>query len=225
MLILLDTANIEDIKKGIEYYPIAGVTTNPTIVSKEKTDFLKLVKDIKNVIGDNRCLHVQALGMKAEDIVEEALYLNKILGENIYIKIPVIPEGIKAMKILHEKGIKITATAVITPQQGLIAAMSGASFIAPYVNRIDNISGNGINVVKEISQLLKIHGLNSKILAASFKNVEQVHKASLAGAQSVTIPLNILENLLYHPLTDSSVDNFIKDWENVYGEGKRTNNL
>lgn len=225
MMILLDTANIEDIKKGIEYYPISGVTTNPTIIAKEKTDFLRLVKDIKSIVGNNRSLHVQTLGLKAEDIIKEGLYLTETLGENVYIKVPVIPEGIKAMKTLHEKGVKITATAVLTPQQGLIAAKAGASFIAPYVNRIDNISGNGINVVSEIAKLIEIHNLNSKILAASFRNVEQVHKSSLAGAQSVTIPLNILEDVIYHPLTDSSVEGFVKDWETVYGEGKRTNNL
>lgn len=220
MLYLLDTANLEDIKKGVEYYPITGITTNPTIISKENVDFLQLIREIQSIIGKDRSIHVQTLGMEAKDIVKEGLYLREILGENLYVKVPVIPEGVKAIKILHEENINITATAVITPQQALMASRAGATFIAPYVNRIDNISGNGINVVCEISKLIKIHGLSSKILAASFKNVEQVHKASLAGAEAATLPLNILESLLYHPLTDSSVAKFVQDWENVYGEGK-----
>lgn len=225
MMILLDTANLEDIKKGIEYYPVSGVTTNPTIIAKEKTNFLDLVKEIRSIIGYESSLHVQTLGMEAKDIVEEALFLNDLLGDNTYVKVPVIPEGIKAMKKLHKEGVKITATAILTPQQALMAAKAGASFLAPYVNRLDNISGNGINVVREIVQLLEIHKLDAKVLAASFRNVEQVHKSSLAGAQSITAPLSIIEDLLYHPLTELSVENFIKDWETVYGQGIKTIDL
>ena len=114
MLILLDTANIEYIRKGIEYYPIDGVTTNPSIISKENKDFLPLLKEIRKIIGKDKALHVQALGTNAEDIIEEALYINDKIGGNLYVKIPVINEGIKAMKILSDKNIKITATAVFT---------------------------------------------------------------------------------------------------------------
>ncbi|WP_416198310.1 MAG: fructose-6-phosphate aldolase [Sporanaerobacter sp.] len=225
MLILLDTANIEHIKKGIEYYPIDGVTTNPSIISKENKDFLPLLKEIREIIGKDKALHVQALGTKAEDIIEEALYINDKIGGNLYIKIPVITEGIKAMKILSDKKINITATAVFTPLQALMAAKSGAFFVAPYVNRLDNISGNGIKVVSDISELFKIHNLNTKILAASFKNVEQVYNASLAGSHAATVPFNLIEDMLYHPLTNKSVDKFIDDWENVYGKNKRINHI
>ncbi|SHH87118.1 fructose-6-phosphate aldolase [Sporanaerobacter acetigenes] len=225
MLILLDTANIEYIRKGIEYYPIDGVTTNPSIISKENKDFLPLLKEIRKIIGKDKALHIQALGTNAEDIIEEALYINDKIGGNLYVKIPVINEGIKAMKILSDKNIKITATAVFTPLQALMAAKSGASFVAPYVNRLDNISGNGIKVVSDISKLFKIHNLDTKILAASFKNVEQVYNASLVGSHAATVPFNLIEDMLYHPLTNKSVDKFIDDWENIYGKNKKINHV
>lgn len=225
MLYLLDTANLESIEKAYNFYPMDGVTTNPTIISKENKSFLDILKDIRKIIGTESMLHVQAVSTDAEKIVEEAEYLNTAIGGNLYIKIPVIPEGIKAMKILKEKGIKITATAIFTAQQALMAAKAGAEFVAPYVNRIDNISGDGVMVVDEIMQLFKHYNLDSKILAASFKNVQQVHSVSLTGAQSVTVNAEILDKLLEHPLTDWSIDQFIKDWDNVYGEGQLTLNV
>lgn len=222
MLYLLDTANLEQIKKAFDFYPMSGVTTNPTIISKENRSFLEILKDIRKIIGNDKMLHVQAVSTKAEEIVKEAEYLNKTIGGNLYVKVPVIPEGIKAMKILKEKGIKITATAIFTAEQALMAAIAGAEFVAPYVNRIDNISGNGVNVVNEIIQLFDIHNINAKVLAASFKNVQQVHEVALCGAQSSTINAEIMDKLLEHPLTDWSVDQFIKDWESVYGKDKST---
>lgn len=222
MLYLIDTANLEAIKKAYNFYPMSGVTTNPTIIAKEKTNFISLLKSIREIIGEEAMLHTQAVGTTAEEIVKEAEYLNEVIGGNFYIKIPVIPEGIKAMKILKKKGIKITATAIFTAQQALMAALAGAEFVAPYVNRIDNISGDGVNVVAEIVQLFELYGLDAKVVAASFKNVQQVHSCSLSGAQAVTVNPEILDKMLEHPLTDWSVDQFIKDWESVYGEGKLT---
>ncbi|WP_296970452.1 fructose-6-phosphate aldolase [Tepidanaerobacter sp. EBM-38] len=218
MLIFLDTADINSIKKGIEYYPIAGVTTNPTIIARENKDYVELLKDIGGVIGKDKMLHIQVLGTTAENIVKEANFIKDSIGGNIYIKIPVIKEGIKAIKILKKKGFNITATAIFTPQQALVAALAGADFVAPYVNRLDNISGDGVNVIREIKKLFDIYKLNTKILAASFKNVEQVHKSSLEGAHAVTLSLEVLENLLYHPLTDSSIKTFIEDWETTYNQ-------
>lgn len=222
MQYLLDTADLESIKRAYDILPMSGVTTNPTIISKEKKDFLQILKDIRNIIGDDSMLHAQVLGTKAEQMVEEADYLNECIGGNLYVKIPVTPEGIKAMKILKSKNMKITATAVITPQQALIAAIAGAEYVAPYVNRIDNISGNGVRVVSEIVELFKIHSIDAKVLAASFKNVQQVHSIALCGSQSATINPEIMEKLLDHPLTDWSVNQFISDWESVYGKGKTT---
>jgi Transaldolase len=217
---MLDTADVNKIRKAYDLYPISGVTTNPTIISKEKSEFIKILKDIREVIGADTMLHVQALGIKAEDIIKEAEYLNKTIGGNLYIKIPVIPEGIKAMKLLKQRGVKITATAIFTADQALMAAMAGADYVAPYVNRIDNISGDGVGVVAEIREMFDIYGLDSKILAASFKNVQQVHNVALAGGHSVTVNPEIMDALLAHPLTDWSINQFINDWGTVYGKDK-----
>jgi len=222
VFILLDTANLDEIKRGMDYYPIEGVTTNPSIIAREKTNFLQLISAIRETIGPDRMLHVQTVGLVSEDIVAEGSYLNELLGENFYVKIPVIPEGIKAMKILKNKGIKTTATAIFTPQQVVMATRAGASYAAPYINRIDNILGDGIRVVEDISKIIETHKLDIKILGASFKNVEQVHKACLAGAHSVTMPMDILEGLVKHPLTSASVTKFKVEWEAVYGD-KLTN--
>lgn len=220
MLYLLDTANVEEIKRAFDLYPMSGVTTNPTIISKEKRSFLEILKEIRAAIGEDKMLHVQSISTKAEEIVKEAEYLKETIGGNFYIKIPVIPEGIKAIKILKAKGMNITATAIFTADQALMAARAGADFVAPYVNRIDNISGNGVGVVEEIVHLFDIYAIDSKVLAASFKNVQQVHDVSLAGAQSITVGSEIMDGLLSHPLTEWSVDQFTKDWSGVYGEGK-----
>ncbi|MBN1066706.1 fructose-6-phosphate aldolase [Clostridium botulinum] len=218
MIYILDTANLQEIKRAYEFYPMEGVTTNPSIISKEKGDFIKILKNIREIIGNDSMLHAQVLSLKAEDMIEEAKYIAEQVGGNIYIKIPVTPDGIKAIKILSKEGYKITATAIFTAQQALIAAKAGAYFVAPYVNRIDNISGNGVEVVGEIIELLEFNNLNTKVLAASFKNVQQVNDVALRGCQSVTVGSDIMDKLIEHPLTELSVKQFINDWENVYNK-------
>lgn len=222
MQYLLDTANLEAIKKAYDLYPMEGVTTNPTIISKEDKAFLSILKDIRKIIGEASMLHVQALGTTAEEMVKEAEYLEKTIGGSLYIKIPVIPEGIKAIKMLKQRGIKTTATAIFTAQQALMAAQAGACYVAPYVNRIDNIAGDGTIVVEEIVRLFELYNIDTKVLAASFKNVQQVHGVSLTGAHAVTVNSLILDKIIYHPLTDWSVDQFTNDWESIYGKGKLT---
>jgi fructose-6-phosphate aldolase 2 len=225
MNILLDTAQVDFIKSVNEQYPIAGVTTNPTILAKEKRPYIDILQEIISIIGSEKMLHVQALSTHAKEIVKEAQYVNKVLTGNVYIKIPVIPEGFKAMMILREMDIKVTATAVATPLQALMAAKSGASFVAPYVNRLDNISGNGAQVVTDIAKIFNTHTIKTQVIAASFKNVEQVQKVCLAGAHAVTVGEDVFTNLVQHPLTDWSVTKFIEDWESVYGKGAILGNL
>lgn len=221
MLYLLDTANIDDIKRAWDIYPLAGVTTNPTLLAKEGGDFRARLRAIREVIGE-AALHVQAVSGEAAGIVAEAEYLAGAFGGELYVKIPVNAEGLKAIKLLRGRAIKTTATAVFTPQQALLAAVAGAAFVAPYVNRLDNICGDGPRVVGEIVRLLQVHGLSTRVLAASFKNAEQVHAVSLTGSQAATVSPDILELLLYHPLTDAGVERFCRDWEAVYGPGKTT---
>lgn len=220
MLYLLDSASISDIEKAFEYFPMSGVTTNPTIVSQENRPFFDIMRDIRSVIGEDMMLHVQVVGEDRDHILRDAETLRNKVGGNIYIKVPVTLEGFKAMKELKKRGFKVTATAVYTPAQALLAANCGADFTAPYVNRIDNISGMGVSVVSMITKLFEVHSLPTRVLAASFKNVQQIHEVSLAGCQSVTVPPDLMWRIAEHPLTDMSVDLFTRDWARVYGDGK-----
>lgn len=216
MQYLLDTANVENIRKAFDSYPIDGVTTNPTIISKEKTDYAVLLKQIRGILGKDGMFHIQTTKIETEDIIKEAIALKEYINGNFYVKIPTFEPGIKAMKILKKMGFKITATAIFTQQQALIAARAGADYVAPYVNRLDNISSDGVGVVADITSLIKNYDLKAKVLAASFKNVEQVHRISLVGAHAVTVQLELLETMIYHPLTDAAIIEFAKDWRRRY---------
>ena len=218
MLYILDTANLEAIRHCNEYYPLAGVTTNPSIISKEKADFWTLVTSIREIIGEEKMLHVQTIQKKAEGIVEEAKLLRERLGENFYIKIPISEEGLKATMMLKKIGINVTVTAIFTPAQALLAAMAGADFVAPYANRLDNIIADGCAVVAEIVKQFEQYGLKCKVLAASFRNAEQVHKCSSVGCHSVTVSADILRKVITHPMTDAAIADFDKDWASVYGD-------
>lgn len=218
MLYIIDDADIEKIRQCVEFYPVDGVTTNPTIISKQKTDFPELIRSLREVIGKDRMLHIQTTAEKAEDIIKEARMLQEFVGGDFYIKIPISPEGLKATMYLSKNGIKVTSTAIFTQQQALIAAKAGASFVAPYVNRLDNIVSDGVHVVEEVVELFKLHNINSKVLAASFKTVEQIHKIAMTGCHSITINPELYEKLIYHPMTLYAIDDFEKDWETVYGD-------
>ena len=218
MIYILDTADLAAIKHCNEFYPLAGVTTNPSIIAKAKTDFWPLVENIRAIIGKDKMLHVQTTETKAEAIVEEAKLLQERLGGEFYVKIPIGEEGLKATMMLKEIGIKVTMTAIFTPAQALMAAMAGASFVAPYVNRLDNILGDGCEVVAEIVNQLENYGSDCKVLAASFKNAEQVHKCASYGCHSVTVTDDIMKLLISHPMTDAAIAGFEKDWKGVYSE-------
>lgn len=218
MLYIVDTANIEKIRHSIEFFPVAGVTTNPTIISREHTDFLGLVGEIKNIIGPDRMFHIQVTGDTADQMIREATALRNVIGDNLYVKVPISEEGLKATIALHRDGFHITETAIFTQQQALMAAVAGADFVAPYVNRLDNIISDGVNVVSEIVTMFRQYELKTKVLAASFKTAEQVHKISMVGGHAVTVNPEILDALLYHPLTMYAIDDFKADWESVYGK-------
>ena len=218
MLYILDTANLDAIRHCNEYYPLAGVTTNPSIISKENTEFWTLVTSIREIIGPDKMLHVQTTQKTAEGIVEEAKLLRERLGANFYVKIPISEEGLKATMMLKKMGINVTVTAIFTPAQALLAAMAGADFVAPYANRLDNIIADGCAVVAEIVKQFEQYGLKCKVLAASFRNAEQVHKCSSVGCHSVTVSADILRKVISHPMTDAAIADFEKDWASVYGD-------
>lgn len=223
MIYMLDTADLNSIQELIKFFPIEGITTNPTIVAKSGVKNLKeLYSDIRKSIGEKRSLHIQALGDTSETIVEEAKLISNLYGENTYIKIPVMKEGIRAMLEIKKQKISvgITATGIMSAQQALMAAQAGANFVAPYVNRSDNHNEDGIKLVSEIARLLSINELNCQILGASFKNIKQVHDTMLAGATSVTVDPELFQRIIYHSITDWSIDTFKSDWIKAFGENK-----
>lgn len=220
MLYLLDTADVQAIRHCNEFYPIEGVTTNPSIVARARTDFWKLVKEIREIIGNDKMLHVQTRGEKAEDIIAEALMLKEKIGGNFYVKIPIGEEGLKATMALKKMGINVTVTAIFSPTQALMAARAGADFVAPYVNRMDNVCGDGAKVVEDIVKVFAVNGICTKVLAASFKNIEQIHKCALVGCHSATVTDEALLSLISHPMTDNALARFDADWKDVYGENK-----
>lgn len=216
MIYMLDTANLQDIERLIDIFPIDGVTTNPTIVARAGKPVKSLVREIRAIIGNDRMLHVQTISEHSDAIVREALLLRELAEGNFYAKIPANAQGIKAIRILKMKGLNVTATAIFTPQQGLVAARAGADFIAPYVNRLDNISSHGIDVVSDLVCLIEKYKLDTKVLAASFKNVDQIYRVSMAGSHAVTIEPGLFENMVSHPLLDMSVRDFINDGTPYY---------
>lgn len=218
MKYLIDSGDIKAIEHISEYYPIEGVTTNPSLVAKEKTEFLPLIKKIRSIIGEDAVLHVQATAKTAEGIVEEARGLKKTVGGRLYIKIPINEEGLKATAKLKEEGIGVTMTAIFTSQQALIAARAGADFVAPYVNRLDNINADGVGTVAEIAELFDTYALDCQVLAASFKNVKQISETALVGAQCATIAPELFKQAISHPMTDNAIAGFDRDWASVYGE-------
>ncbi|PAD70418.1 fructose-6-phosphate aldolase [Bacillus sp. 7586-K] len=218
MQLVIDSANIEKINKLIEFFPIDGVTTNPSIIVNEKKPYLPLLKEIRTVIGDKKELFVQVISKNATDMVEEAKYICETLSGNIIIKVPVTMEGIKTIKLLKQEGIRTLATTVYTPMNAYLAAKAGAEYVAPYVNRIDNLTGNGVKVVSEITDIFTRHHLSCKVLAASFKNVQQIHNICLAGAHGITAGPELIEALIAHPSIEENVEKFRKDWLEQYGE-------
>jgi len=220
MKLLIDNANIENIKKIYEYYAIDGVTTNPSILANEGRNPYEVLKEIRAFIGKDAELHVQVISTTADEIIKEGHKMVEELGENTYIKIPTIPEGLKAMKILSSEGYKVTATAIYTPMQGYLAAKAGADYAAPYVNRIDNLGTNGIEVARKIHDIFKNNGLKTQILAASFKNSLQVLELCEYGVGATTLSPEIIEGLINNTSISSAVEIFIEDFEKLCGKNK-----
>jgi len=224
MRIYIDTANIEDITRIVGKFPVDGVTTNPSLLAREKNNPIEQLKRIKSVLEDGMDLHAQVLSQNAEDMMREAEYMRSQLGNEIFIKIPVTDEGIKAMKHLNKTGVHITATAIYTPMQAVLAAKAGAKWTVPYVNRLDMIGANGVQVAIDIHTILTKMNVKTELLAASFKNVEQILKLAQAGVGSVTVAPELLEQLLYHPLTEKAVADFTSDFESITSKGATMNN-
>jgi Transaldolase len=216
---LVDSFSPKEIEYVLQYYPAEGVTTNPTIVCRERADFRETLLAIRHVVGEG-ILHVETMQTRAEDMLREALALQDLLSRrpgDLFIKLPAVPEGIRACRMLKNEGLGVTVTAVFSPQQALVAARAGADFAAPYVNKLSDV-GDGEACVKRIAQLYQAHGLTTKILSASFRNVEQVTRVAEAGSHYATLPPAFFDKLVYHPMTELAVKGFEADWREVYGD-------
>lgn len=223
MKLYIDDVDIEKIKKTWSYYPFAGVTSNPTILSKYGKMPFDVLCEIREFIGSDSKLMAQVVSVKAEEMVKEAYVIIGQLGKNsTYVKIPANAEGIKAVKILKEQEpeILVCATAVYTVGQGFLAAQAGADYVAPYVNRIDNLGGDGIQVAKDIHHICRIYGLPCQILAASFKTTRQVIELAKCGIGAATINFDVWESFHKNEIVDGAVAAFNRDFEALVGENK-----
>ena len=218
MELLLDTANLEAIRKYCDYYNIIGVTTNPSILSREKGPFFETCARIREIIGQEKQLHVQVTGRSCEAMLKEAEVITKRLGKDVYIKVPVMEEGVKAMKLMKARGLRVTATAVVSVQQAFLAGSVGADYVAPYVNRMENLNIDPYEAVARIREIFDNQGITTKILGASFKNTQQVMRIYEMGADAVTVGPELLTTMCSNAVTDLWVNNFEKDWINLYGD-------
>ncbi|MDD7113297.1 MAG: fructose-6-phosphate aldolase [Lachnospiraceae bacterium] len=220
MKLIIDDAHIDLIKKVYEYFPVDGVTTNPSILAKSGRNPYEVLKEIRAFIGKDAELHVQVVAKDAEGMIEDAHRIVEELGENTFVKVPAVPEGFKAMKELAAEGIAITATAIYTPMQAFLAGKCGASYAAPYINRIDNMGYNGIQVAKQIHDIFKKNELKTEVLAASFKNSQQVLELCEYGIGASTAAPDIIEGLVKNQAVTAAIDDFVNDFENLTGSGK-----
>ncbi|MBK1812135.1 fructose-6-phosphate aldolase [Clostridium sp. YIM B02505] len=220
MKFIIDFANLDQIKEMYEYYPLEGVTTNPSILAKEGKNPYEVLKAIREFIGTEAELHVQVVSLDAEGMIEEAHRIQKELGANTYVKIPVSREGLKAIKALSAEGANITATAIYTQMQAYLAGKAGAHYAAPYVNRIDNLGADGVKVAKDIHDIFKKNGLKTEVLAASFKNSQQVLELARYGVGAATVAPDVIEGLVKLDSVTAAVAAFTKDFEGLCGEGK-----
>ena len=212
MKLFIDTANIEEIKAASELGVICGVTTNPTLIAREGREFKSVVTEITEIVDGP--ISAEVISIDWEGMVKEAEELVKI-HKNIVIKIPLCEEGLKAVNRLSKMGIKTNVTLIFDSAQALLAAKAGASYVSPFVGRLDDISTDGIKIVEEISEMFAIHNIDTKIIAASIRGPQDVVRAALAGADVATIPYKVILAMIKHPLTTAGIEKFLSDWNKM----------
>ena len=215
MELIIDSSNIEQIKELNDLLTIIGVTTNPTILTKSGREAMDVVKDLCEVLSEDQLLFIQTVQTSFEGIMEEAKMISSIRNKNMYVKIPVTHEGLRAIKECKKLGIHTLATAIYTADQAFLAAMNGAEYLAPYTNRMCNY-GDGVQDVKDLIEMLRVNHMPAKMIAASFKNTYQVHELIKAGIQAVTVPCDVLYQMIDHPGTKIAVGEFSVNWQRAY---------
>jgi transaldolase len=210
MKFFLDTANVEKIREFAEIGLVDGVTTNPTLVAKEGRDFHEVIKEICSIVDGP--VSAEVIALDAEGMIEEARELSK-LADNVVIKIPMTKEGLKAVNVLSKEGIKTNVTLIFSANQALMAAKAGATYVSPFVGRLDDIGQNGMQLIAEIVQIFRNYDIKTEVIVASVRHPMHVIEAAELGADIATIPFAVLDKMFNHPLTDKGIDSFMKDWE------------
>ncbi len=214
MKLFIDTANVEEIRKANNMGVICGVTTNPSLIAKEGRDFVEVVKEISTIVDGP--ISAEVISLEADKMVEEATtLLEKINNKNIVIKIPMCEQGLIAVKKLTAMGVKTNVTLIFSAAQALLAARAGATYVSPFVGRVDDIGSTGMNLVSDIVEIFSIHDIKTEIIAASIRNPIHVIDAAKAGSDIATVPFNVICQMLGHPLTSAGIEKFLKDWEGV----------
>lgn len=212
MKFFIDTANTDEIRKGLEMGLVDGVTTNPSLLAKEKKDPEIVLKEILKIVPGPVSLEV--IATDAQGMIDEARKLND-LGQNAVVKIPMTEDGIKAVRTLTDEGIKTNVTLIFQPLQALIAAKAGATYVSPFIGRLDDISQRGMEIIDSIAKIFYNYAIETEVIVASIRNPVHVLDAALIGADIATIPFNVLKQLMNHPLTDIGLQKFLKDWEGI----------
>ena len=212
MKFFIDTANVEEIRKANEMGIICGVTTNPSLIAKEGRDFKEVIKEITTIVDGPISGEVKATTTKAEDIIKEASEIANI-NPNIVVKIPITADGLKAVNVLSKEGIKTNVTLIFNSTQALFAAKAGATYVSPFLGRLDDIATPGINLIEEISEIFRNYDINTEIICASIRSPLHIAQCALAGGDIATVPYKVIEQCLKHPLTDIGIEKFRKDSE------------
>jgi transaldolase len=217
MKFFIDTANVEDIKRANDMGVICGVTTNPSLIAKEGRDFNEVIKEITSIVDGPISGEVKATTVDAEGMIREGREIAAI-HPNMVVKIPMTVEGLKAVKVLSAEGIKTNVTLIFTANQALLAAEAGASYVSPFLGRLDDINQPGIELVRTIAEIFAVYGYETEIIAASVRNPIHVTDCALAGADIATVPYKVIEQMTKHPLTDQGIEKFQADYKAVFGE-------
>lgn len=217
MRFFIDTANVEDIKKANDMGIICGVTTNPSLIAKEGKNFNDVIKEITSIVDGPISGEVKATTIKAEDMIVEAREIAKI-HKNMVVKIPMTVEGLKAVKILSKEGIKTNVTLIFSANQALLAARAGATYVSPFLGRLDDISTDGLELIRTIADIFATHDIDTEIISASVRHPIHVTECALAGADIATVPYSVIEQMTKHPLTEQGIEKFKKDYEAVFGK-------
>jgi transaldolase len=214
MKLFIDTANVDEIKEANEMGVICGVTTNPSLIAKEGRDFNEVIKEITSIVDGP--ISGEVISLEKDGMVKEGREIAKI-HPNMIVKIPMTAEGLKATKVLSSEGIKTNVTLIFTPGQALLAARAGATYVSPFLGRLDDITTNPMELIESITTIFNVHNIKTEIIAASIRNPTHIIDSAKAGAHIATVPFNVIAQMVKHPLTDSGIEKFMKDWKAIFG--------